>query len=160
MFEQDNPFTIGAGECKEVFVGGMEDDDIWLREINLPPGIVLDHIVVQENDGDCNVDPSYCPQTFTGVDQVKLTVSAMEGFTVTFYDTGSCQDQTAANFGGPLPCVFGKTFTIGPSSMEGHLKISANTWFNGGYSFKFVSNTHLATQFTVTAKVEVPVSCP
>jgi hypothetical protein len=160
MFEQDNPFTIGAGECKEVFVGGMEDDDIWLREINLPPGIVLDHIVVQENDGDCNVDPSYCPQTFTGVDQVKLTVSAMEGFTVTFYDTGSCQDQTAANFGGPLPCVFGKTFTIGPSSMEGHLKIGANTWFNGGYSFKFNSNTHLATQFTVTAKVEVPVSCP
>jgi len=60
----------------------------------------------------------------------------------------------------PPPPPPGKTFTIGPSSMEGHLKITAGTWFNGGYSFKFVSNTHVATQFTVDAKVEVAVTCP
>jgi len=166
MFLQDNPFTNWAGDCLEVFVGGMEDDNLWLREINLPPGIVLDKIVVVENGGECSDDPDYCPRTFTGVDQVMITVSAMEGYTVTFYDKPAdvCQDNTASNYGYPLPCIYppppGKTFTIGPSSMEGHLKITANTWFNGGYSFKFKSNTHLATQFTVTAKVEVPVTCP
>jgi hypothetical protein len=72
-----------------------------------------------------------------------------------------CTDQNATNFGGPLPCVYpGKQFSIGPSSMEGHLKIDAGTWFNGGYSFKFKTNTHAATQFTVTARVDVAVTCP
>ena len=167
VFLHDNPFPLTASSCTEVFEGGMVDDDIWLREIDLPPGIVIDKIVVQEDGGNCADDADYCPQTFTGVDQVKLTTNAMESFTVTFYDkpsTGVCEDQTATNPGQPLPCLYppppGKTFTIGPSSMEGHLKIAANTWFNGGYSFKFKSNTHLATQFTVTAKVEVTVSCP
>src|SRR5262245_50661332 len=53
-----------------------------------------------------------------------------------------------------------KTFTIGPSSMEGHLKIMPGTWFNGGYSFKFVSATHDETNFDVHAKVEIAVTCP
>jgi hypothetical protein len=62
---------------------------------------------------------------------------------------------------GPTPPPpTGKTFTIGPSSMEGHLKIDAGDFFNGGYSFKFKSNTHAATQFSVTAMVQVPVTCP
>jgi len=157
-----NPFTVAAGDCIEVFQGDEQDDNIWLREINLPPGISLDKIVVQENNGNCADDADYCPQTFTGVDQVKVTTNSMETFTVTFYDkpTDVCTDQSAVNPGQPLPCVYGKTFTIGPSSMEGHLKIAANTWFNGGYSFKFISNAHSATQFTVNAKVEVTVSCP
>ena len=54
----------------------------------------------------------------------------------------------------------GKTFTIGPSSMEGNLWINAGDFFNGGYSFKFKNSSHPATQYTVTAKVEVPVTCP
>jgi hypothetical protein len=44
--------------------------------------------------------------------------------------------------------------------MEGHLTIHAGDIFNGGYSFKFKSGSHIATQFTVTASVAVPVTCP
>jgi hypothetical protein len=44
--------------------------------------------------------------------------------------------------------------------MEGDLHISPGDWISGGYNFKFTSNTHAATQYTVTATVTVPVSCP
>ena len=54
----------------------------------------------------------------------------------------------------------GKTFSIGPSSMEGNLFIHAGDWVSGGYSFNFVSNGHPATNYTVTATVTVPVTCP
>ena len=54
----------------------------------------------------------------------------------------------------------GKTFSIGPSSMEGNLFIQAGDWVSGGYSFSFVTNTHPATNYTVTATVTVPVTCP
>ena len=71
-----------------------------------------------------------------------------------------CEDQNATNVGGPLPCIYpGKTFTIGPSSMEGAIKISNGDWVNGGYSFKFKSNTHLATNFTVHAFVTITGPC-
>jgi hypothetical protein len=53
-----------------------------------------------------------------------------------------------------------KSFAIGPSSMEGDLHISPGDWISGGYNFKFVSASHGATMYTVTAKVTVPVSCP
>jgi hypothetical protein len=54
----------------------------------------------------------------------------------------------------------GKSFSIGPSSMEGDLHISPGDWISGGYNFKFASNSHAATQVTVTATVTVPVVCP
>ena len=54
----------------------------------------------------------------------------------------------------------GKTFTIGPSSMEGNLFIHAGDFVSGGYSFSFVSNTHPETTYTVAATVTVPVTCP
>jgi hypothetical protein len=53
----------------------------------------------------------------------------------------------------------GKTFTIGPSSMEGAILISNGDWVNGGYSFKFKSNTHLATNFSVHATVSLTGPC-
>jgi len=40
--------------------------------------------------------------------------------------------------GPPPPPPPGKTFDIGPSSMEGHLLIRPGDWISGGYSFKFV----------------------
>ena len=71
-----------------------------------------------------------------------------------------CTDQNATNVGGPLPCIYpGKTFTIGPSSMEGAILISNGDWVNGGYSFKFKSNTHLATNFSVHAFVTITGPC-
>ena len=63
---------------------------------------------------------------------------------------------SCATGGGGTP----KSFSIGPSSMEGDLHISPGDWISGGYNFKFVSNSHAATLYTVTATVTVPVSCP
>lgn len=53
----------------------------------------------------------------------------------------------------------GKSFSIGPSSMEGNLTIHPGDWVNGGYNFKFTTNTHEATMYSVTATVTVPVTC-
>ena len=58
---------------------------------------------------------------------------------------------------GPPP---GKTFSIGPSSMEGDLHIHPGDWISGGYNFKFVSGNHAATSYSVTATVTLPVTCP
>jgi len=58
------------------------------------------------------------------------------------------------------PTIIGKTFTIGPSSMEGHLSILPGDWISGGYSFKFVNGSHLATTFTVSGMVTLDVTCP
>ena len=54
----------------------------------------------------------------------------------------------------------GKTFDIGPSSMEGHLQIRPGDWISGGYSFKFVNGNHDATTVTVTSHLTVPYRCP
>jgi hypothetical protein len=60
----------------------------------------------------------------------------------------------------PTPTIIGKTFSIGPSSMEGHLSIVPGDWISGGYSFKFVNGSHVATSFTITATVALDVTCP
>ena len=54
----------------------------------------------------------------------------------------------------------GKSFSIGPSSMEGDLHISPGDFISGGYNFKFASGSHAATLYTVVATVTVPVTCP
>jgi len=54
----------------------------------------------------------------------------------------------------------GKSLEIGPSSMEGHLQIRAGDWISGGYSFKFVSNTHAASTVTVSSTLTIPFTCP
>ena len=53
----------------------------------------------------------------------------------------------------------GKTFSIGPSSMEGAILISNGDWVNGGYSFKFVNGSHIATDFSVHATVSLTGPC-
>ncbi|TMQ70527.1 MAG: DUF4215 domain-containing protein [Candidatus Eisenbacteria bacterium] len=53
----------------------------------------------------------------------------------------------------------GKTFDIGPSSMEGHLKILPGDWISGGYSFKFVDGSHAASTVTVSSTLTVPFRC-
>jgi hypothetical protein len=44
--------------------------------------------------------------------------------------------------------------------MEGALLIHPGDWISGGYIFKFISNAHGDTAFTVNATVTVPVVCP
>lgn len=54
----------------------------------------------------------------------------------------------------------GKTFSMS-NSMEGDLaNIRPGDWISGGYSFKFASSSHAATQYTVTTSVTLPVYCP
>ena len=53
----------------------------------------------------------------------------------------------------------GKTFSIGPSSMEGHLLIRPGDWVAGGYSFKFVDGAHVDSTVTVSSTLTLPVRC-
>jgi hypothetical protein len=53
----------------------------------------------------------------------------------------------------------GKTFDIGPSSMEGHLLIREGDWISGGYSFKFASGNHPASTVTVSSTLTLPFKC-
>jgi hypothetical protein len=74
--------------------------------------------------------------------------------------TDNTSDQTI-DFGYCVPSGGGgKTFSIGPSSMEGHLTILPGDWISGGFSFKFKSGGHAATQFNVAATVSLAVTCP
>jgi len=54
----------------------------------------------------------------------------------------------------------GKTFDIGPSSMEGHLLIRPGDWISGGYSFKFDNGSHPASVVTVSSTLTMPFKCP
>ena len=156
---------INSGEC-QVITHVEVDPSILVHENegNGPPGWHLASVTrITDAGGTEELSGQYVGTGYP----VSCSIDFTHGCILIFHNvpnTPVCTDQTATNYGGPLPCVYppptGKTFTIGPSSMEGHLKISAGTWFNGGYSFKFISNTHAATQFTVNAKVEVTVSCP
>jgi hypothetical protein len=109
-------------------------------------------------DGTLVVDKTFTFNGSSAQDVVALnlvgnhTVSATADWTV----DGGGHAQASET----LSCGGGKTFTIGPSSMEGHLTIHSGDFFNGGYSFKFKSNAHAATLYTVTASVAVPVTCP
>jgi len=49
----------------------------------------------------------------------------------------------------------GKSIEIGPSSMEGAIKISNGDWVNGGYSFK----TNFTGTITIAAKVTITGAC-
>jgi uncharacterized repeat protein (TIGR01451 family) len=58
----------------------------------------------------------------------------------------------------------GKSFTIPTdptklSSMEGAISIMPGDWVSGGVSFKFKNGSHAATNYTVQAWVDVPVTC-
>lgn len=97
-----------------------------------------------------NFTPTLCGASGAAVD------SNCSG-TVTL-PTNNSSDQTI-DFGYVAPLV-GKSFSIGPSSMEGHLTILPGDWISGGYSFKFKTGSHGATSFTVSSVVTVAVTCP
>jgi hypothetical protein len=72
------------------------------------------------------------------------------GFTINLPDTLYCNQP---------PPPEGKTFDIGPSSMEGHLLMRPGDWISGGYSFKFVNGSHAASTVTVTSTLTMPFKC-
>jgi len=65
-----------------------------------------------------------------------------------------CYDGGALRITAPTTTT-GKSITIGPSSMEGAIKISAGDWVNGGYSFK----TNFTGSITITANVTITGAC-
>ena len=138
---------INSGECK-VLVVSQPDPHVQVQEnlVNGDPGW---HLASVTRITDLGTEELSGNDIGTKDNPVSCSIDYTHGCIIVLHN--------APDTPPPPP---GKTFTIGPSSMEGHLKIPIGSWFNGGYSFKFVSNTHSATQFTVTAKVEVPVSCP
>lgn len=157
-----NPFTLQAGECKDVYMGSTETDFLAVSEIDLPAGTALDEITAQRTAADCDFEPEWC-QVLKGAftNAVQIETFNVAPYTIKFFNVSTqqvCTDQSAANYGGPLPCVYGKTFTIGPSSMEGAIKISAGDWVNGGYSFKF-KTAHTATTFIVSAFATIEGPC-
>jgi hypothetical protein len=82
----------------------------------------------------------------------------------TLITNGSADPSTWANLPGPIfgddcPIPEGKSFSIGPQSMEGHLLIRAGDWISGGYSFVFVNGSHPATTVTVTSTLTFPYKC-
>jgi hypothetical protein len=135
-------------------------------------------------DGECivvkemkEIDAAQSPATFRAFEHVDYP-GTTPGFTLT--GTTVIQGSSTTTQGNPGTCtvtlttsctvVFnnttsggggggGKTFTIGPSSMEGAIKISNGDWVNGGYSFKFVNGSHIETDFTVQATVSITGPC-
>jgi hypothetical protein len=124
--------------------------------------------------------------TFTVSNHIDLTADASGAFsaTLSFPLPGACGDlinlsegSAGLSFkGGPIEPGFtinlpntlycnqpppppGKTFDIGPSSMEGHLFIRPGDWISGGYSFKFVKAGHPASIVTVTSTLTMPFKC-
>jgi hypothetical protein len=148
---------IRAGTCEFVFSSNQDPHIVFGENIpdgdfdNGEPGWHLVSVTMITTNADGTVQTVELTGNNIGtvLNPVDCTIDAGRGCLLIFHN--------APDTPPPPP---GKTFTIGPSSMEGHLKITAGTWFNGGYSFKFISNAHLATQFTVAARVEVTVTCP
>jgi hypothetical protein len=93
--------------------------------------------------------PVDCADTFD------ITAEASLMFPSGFVATGTF---TGATLGGCSPPQ-GKTFSIGPSSMEGHLLIRPGDWISGGYSFKFVDGGHDASTVTVSSTLTLPFRC-
>jgi hypothetical protein len=99
--------------------------------------------------------PSTCGHTLEfGFGSASLSFnngSIESGFTINLPTTLFCDH--------PPPPPPGKTFDIGPSSMEGHLFIRPGDWIAGGYSFKFVKAAHPASTVTVTSTLTMPFKC-
>jgi hypothetical protein len=76
------------------------------------------------------------------------------GFTETGYNVGLPSTLYCSSGNQP-----GKTFDIGPSSMEGHLLIRPGDWISGGYSFVFLNGGHPATTVTVSSTLTIPFRC-
>ena len=73
--------------------------------------------------------------TVTGTATLTSSGSTLSTVPITINGQNSASLQCGTGEGG-------KSFGIGPSSMEGDLHISPGDWISGGYNFKFVSASH------------------
>ncbi len=92
--------------------------------------------------------------TPTATATVTQTVTPTETSTATVTPTVTATaTPTVTATPDPTP-TDGKSITIGPSSMEGSIKIQAGDWVNGGYSFEtnFTGNITIAAQVSITGR--------
>ena len=111
--------------------------------------------VTGDANGQYNVTVPDIPSPVDCTDTFDVSAEAMLMFPGGFIASGSF---TGATLGGCSPPQ-GKTFSIGPSSMEGHLLIRPGDWISGGYSFKFVNGGHAASTVTVSSTLTLPFRC-
>jgi hypothetical protein len=109
-------------------------------------------MILSNSNGSGSGSASQSWGPFGGNCGVSGTATLTQNLTSTVYYVST------PNFMCSVPTI--KTFSIGPSSMEGHLTILPGDWISGGYSFKFKNGSHAATTFSVTSTVTVPVTCP
>jgi hypothetical protein len=75
------------------------------------------------------------------------------------YDAETFQFSPSPLECGGTPPPPGKSFSIGPQSMEGHILIRPGDWVSGGFDFSFADGGHIATTLTVTSSLTVPFKC-
>jgi hypothetical protein len=88
--------------------------------------------------------------------------SGFSGGEASFTFNGTTRIGIPANLPSTLFCNTpppGKTFDIGPSSMEGHLLIRQADWISGGYSFKFANGSHPASTVKISSTLTLPFKC-
>jgi hypothetical protein len=129
----ETPYTV-QGDV-DVTADSHGAFDVTLTDLPLP--LSCDDVVVYFSNGFASI-------SFNG--------GAIEGgFTINLPDTPFfCDDEE------PTP---GKTFDIGPSSMEGRLLIRPGDWISGGYSFKFVNGGHASSTVTAASTLRLPFKC-
>ena len=122
--------------------------------------LVSNHV---DTNSDANGNFDVTVPGFTLPGDCKDTVSFSGGSAnLTFNgttETGFSVTLPSPLFCGTTPPPPGKTFNIGPSSMEGHLSIRPGDWISGGYSFKFVNGGHDASTVTVSSTLTLPFRC-
>lgn len=129
-----NSFSIEGSQCRTVWAAASPND----------PTVTL---------------------TVAEVGDIPTSILVVGGLSSSTTATSASVDLNFENFAAikfhdpETPPFPGKTFSIGPSSMEGAIRISNGDWVNGGYSFKFKNNTHVATTFTVAATVSITGPC-
>jgi uncharacterized repeat protein (TIGR01451 family) len=171
---KNGTFASGSQVSFSIIVGNPGDSAATNVQLNdqLPGNGGLSFISVTTTQGTCTLSTTnflHCDLGTIGPGaSVTITVSSD-----TTTPASACQSQPnpkaqatadgglSAQDSGSMTCAppGGKTFTIGPSSMEGAIRISNGDWVNGGYSFQFKSNSHIATDYTVTASVSITGPC-
>jgi hypothetical protein len=154
-------YSLKSGHCLTFGVPGAGASFSVVEDLSATPGWTLASVTLTTGSGSQELSGNGIG---TSGNPVVCSTNPHLGCVLVFHNIPTpppdvCTDQNATNFGGPLPCVYpGKQFSIGPSSMEGAIRIDAGDWVNGGYSFKFVS-AHSATNFTVNAFVTIEGPC-
>jgi hypothetical protein len=155
--------TVSGSELIDKYVTFVVDYTITLTPTSGSPTIISNTLLLSpdsNSNATTTVTGTFTPLTgnFTVSGSATLTEVDSEGNVEhtenqldIFFSTSSL------NCGSTPPG--GKSFSIGPSSMEGDLTIHPGDWVSGGYNFKFTAGSHAATQYTVTAMVTVPVVC-